>query len=295
MPVAGAVVLSLLTAFFYALSNVLELIEAEQIPDEYTLKIGLLGRLVRRPRWMLGAACDVVGYITQAAALALAAVAFVMPIIASGIIMALLLGTVLTHRSVRASDWIPAIVLSLGLATFLYEVLPTGGKDLAPARSWTLAGPTIVVGIALCVVCARGLAGPPRGALLGIAAGIAFGVSAVLTKALVYYLGFGLFAWVGHWESYALAVASIGGLVLAQSALQTGALGAAVGASEAMIPITAAALGFGLLDEQIDATGIGWLIVAASVVAIVWGIQRLARVEEYLLDTGGGAGLSLEH
>jgi hypothetical protein len=292
--VAGAVVLSLLTAFFYALSNVLELIEAEQVPDEYALKIGLLGRLVRRPRWLLGAASDVVGYVTQAAALALAAVAFVMPIIASGIIMALLIGTVLTRRSVRTSDWLAAAVLSLGLATFLYEVLPTGGNDVAPLGSWILVGPTIVVGIGLCVGCARGLHGPPRGALLGIAAGISFGVAAVLTKALVHYLGQGVFAWVDHWESYALAVASIGGLLLAQSALQTGALGAAVGASEAMIPITAAALGFGILNEQIDASRIGWLIVATSVVAIVWGIQRLARVEEYLLDASPPANLSLE-
>ena len=135
MPVAGAVALSILTAFCYALSNVLELMEAEQVPDEYTLKLSLLGRLIRRPRWVLGAACDVVGYCTQAAALALAAVVFVMPIIASGIIMALLLGAALTHRSVRASDWLAAAVLSLGLAAFLYEVLPTGGKDLAASET----------------------------------------------------------------------------------------------------------------------------------------------------------------
>jgi hypothetical protein len=208
--------------------------------------------------------------------------------------MALLLGAVLTHRSVRASDWLAAAVLSVGLAAFLYEVLPTGGNDLASARDWIVAGPAIVVGIGVCLISARGVRGPPRGALLGIAAGISFGVAAVLTKALVSYLGHGLFAWVDHWEPYALAVASIGGLVIAQSALQTGALGAAVGASEAMIPITAAALGLGILNEQIDARGIGWVIVATSVVAIIWGILGLARGEEHLLDTGTVPGLQLE-
>ena len=113
-------------------------------------------------------------------------------------------------------------------------------------------------------------------------------------KRLVHYLGDGALGWVDHWESYALAVASIGGLVIAQSALQTGALGAAVGASEATIPITAAALGLGILDEQIDARGIGWIIIAASVAAIVWGILRLARGEEHLLDTATVPGLLLE-
>jgi drug/metabolite transporter (DMT)-like permease len=291
---AAAVGLSILTAFCYALSNVLELTEAEQVPDEYALKLSLLRRLVRRPRWLVGAACDVVGYVAQAAALALAAVVFVMPIIASGIIMALLIGARMMHRSVRPGDWLAAAVLSVGLAAFLYEVLPTGGDDLASARRWIVAGPSVVVGIGVCLICARGVQGPPRGALLGVAAGICFGVAAVLTKGLVHYLGDGVFAWVDHWEPYALAVASIGGLVIAQSALQTGALGAAVGASEAMIPITAAVLGIGLLNEQIDAQGVGWLVVASSGVAIVWGILRLASSEEYVLDPGGAPRLIVE-
>lgn len=286
--------MAVLTAFLYALSNVLELMEAEQVPDEYALKVGLIGRLIRRPRWLLGAACDTVGYLTQAAALALAAVVFVMPIIASGIIMALFLGAALTHRSVRPGDWLAATVLSVGLAAFLYEVSPTGGRDLAPAGRWVFAGPAVVLGIGVCISCARGVRGPPRGALLGIAAGISFGVAAVLTKALVHYLGDGVFAWVDHWEPYALAVASIGGVVIAQSALQTGALGAAVGASEAMIPITAAALGLGLLNEGIDAEGVGWAILAISGIAILWAIVRLARSEDYLLDPAAAPGLLLE-
>jgi drug/metabolite transporter (DMT)-like permease len=280
--VAGAVGLSILTAFCYALSNVLELMEAEQVPDEYTLKLSLLGRLARRPRWILGAACDVVGYIAQAAALALAAVAFVMPIVASGIIMALLLGAFLMHRSVRRTDWIAAGVLSIGLAVFLHQVPPTGGDDLASASRWIVAGSIVVVAIGSCLVCARGARGPRRAALLGIAAGISFGVAAVLTKALVHYLGDGPFGWVDHWESYALAISSIGGLVIAQSALQTGELGAAVGASEALIPITAAALGLGILNEQIDAQHLAWLVVATSAIGITWGIVHLARGEEYL-------------
>ena len=284
MLVAVVVALSILTAFCYALSNVLELMEAEQVPDEYTLKLSLLGRLARRPRWLLGAASDVVGYVAQAAALALAAVAFVMPIVASGIIIALLLGAVVMHRSVRTSDWIAAIVLSIGLAVFLHEVLPTGGDEVESASHWTVAGPIVILGVGVCLACARGVRGPPRAALLGIAAGISFGVAAVLTKAFVYYLGDGPFSWVDHWEPYALAVSSIGGLVIAQSALQTGALGAAVGASEALIPITATVLGLAILHEQIDAKGIGWILVASSAMAIVWGIVQLARGEEYMRD-----------
>lgn len=292
--VGAAVALAIVTAFLYALSNVLELIEAEQVPDEYALRLGLIARLIRRPRWLLGVACDVVGYLTQAAALALAAVVFVMPIVASGIVMALFLGAALTHRSVRPSDLLAATVLSAGLAAFLYEVSPTGGRDLAPTARWLVAGPAVALGVGVCIAGARGVRGPPRGALLGIAAGISFGAAAVLTKALVHYLGDGVFAWVDHWEPYGLAVASIGGVVIAQSALQTGALGAAIGTSEAMIPLTAAALGLGLLDEGIDAQGVGWAVLAVSVVAILWAILRLARDEGLLPNAGGATALWLE-
>jgi len=56
--VALATGLALLTASLYACSNVLKLLEAEQVPSEYAMKLGLLARLVRRPRWLIGIGCD---------------------------------------------------------------------------------------------------------------------------------------------------------------------------------------------------------------------------------------------
>ena len=88
-----------------------------------------------------------------------------------------------------------------------------------------------------------------RTALLGIAAGICFAAAAVLTKGVVQYLGDGIFAWIPHWESYALAAAASGGVIGGQSAFQTGALAASVGATEATAPVAAAILGLVLLDS----------------------------------------------
>ena len=61
--VAIATVLALVTALFYAISNVLELLEAEQVPDEYAMRPALLLRLIKRPRWLLGLLSDFGGYI----------------------------------------------------------------------------------------------------------------------------------------------------------------------------------------------------------------------------------------
>jgi drug/metabolite transporter (DMT)-like permease len=283
--VTFAVLLAVLTAFLYALSNVLELSEAEQAPDEDALSPRLLLRLARRPRWLLGLASDVGGFLCQAGALALAAVAFVEPILSSGVIMALLLGSALTHRRLRRGDWLWAVALSGALSAFLYEVAPTGGRSVAPSNRWAIAGPTLAVVVAACIASAAVIRGPRRAALLGAAAGISFGVSAVLTKALVHYFDAGIFAWVGHWEPYMLAVTAIGGVAVAQSAFQTGALAASVGSTEAMGPLTAAALGFGVLDEGLAAEGaVPYAVIAASVVVIVLAIAALARAEERIVD-----------
>src|SRR5262245_33666981 len=211
-----------------------------------------MARLVRRPRWLLGLLSDVGGYLTQAAALALAAVVFVEPILASGVLMALLLAAAFTHRRIPARDWIGAAVLTGGLAVFLYEVSPTGGIDIAPFDRWSAALPLVVGIVAVCLVAAHSTHGAKRATVLGIAAGVSFGVSALLTKALMHYFGDGIFAFVPHWEPWALAVSAIGGVVIAQHAFQTGALAASVGATEATAPLSAALLGLFLLHEHVD-------------------------------------------
>src|SRR5260370_39781135 len=96
--VAIATALSLATALFYAISNVLELIEAEKVPDEYAMRPGLVLRLVKEPRWLLGLASHFGGYICPAAALGAATVVFVEPIPAPGIPMPMLLRPVVQGR-----------------------------------------------------------------------------------------------------------------------------------------------------------------------------------------------------
>jgi drug/metabolite transporter (DMT)-like permease len=281
LEVALAIVLALVTAFLYALSNVLELTEAEQVPDEYALRVGLMTRLIRRPRWLLGLLSDVFGYISQAAALALAAVVFVEPILALAIVISLILGAAMTHRRLRPGDWVSAVVLSGGLALFLYEVPPTGGHEFVPTDRAVIAGPITAAVILACIAAAKPSRGAPRAAFLGVAAGISFGAAAVLTKGVVQYLGDGIFAWIPHWESYALAAASIGGVIVGQSAFQTGALAASVGATESTAPIAAAILGLVLLDERVSFESASQIAaVVVSVCMILFGIAALARAEE---------------
>ena len=205
--VALTIVLALTAAFLDALSNVLEIAEAEQISQEHSLRPSLITSLARRPRWLIGLAFDGGGFAAMAAALGLGSVAFVQPILALALLISLALGVRLQDRIVRATDWAAALVLCGGLATFLYE-FHRGGRDLVPAARWVIAGPAIAGAVFLCVAGAQVSSGPARALLLGVAASIAFATSAVLTKAFMHYLAQGIFAWVPHWEPLRWGVSS---------------------------------------------------------------------------------------
>jgi drug/metabolite transporter (DMT)-like permease len=278
--VALAVVCSVAAAFSYALSNVLQQHEAEQVAQTETLKFGLLRQLAHRPRWVVGMGADVGGYVFEALALGVGTLVLVQPILSTSLLLSLFLGGVINGRHINRSGWIAAVVLAIGVGVFLYMVKPTEGIQRASDRSWLIAAPPIAGFVLGAVTLARLTYGARRAAFLGLAAGTLFGTSAVLTKAFVHYLGQGILDWVPHWEPYALAFTSITGLILAQSAFQTGALAAAVSAEQVLQPLTGVALGVGLLDEKLELSGpIGTLIVGAALIAMLGGVLMLARVE----------------
>src|SRR5262249_10147365 len=93
--------------------------------------------------------------------------------------------------------------------------------------------------------------------------------------------------WVPHWEPYALAVSSITGLLLAQSAFQTGALAAAISSEQLLQPLTGVALGIALLDEHLNVhSGEQVMLLTAALIAMIWGVLALAHAEEQALDEG---------
>lgn len=278
---AAAFVLALAAAFMFGLSNVLEQREAEQLPDNQSLRASLLVRLVRRPLWLAGFGADVSGYVCHAAALAFGSLVFVQPLLVTGLLFALLLRAAITGRPLRPRELLAAIVLAASVVVFLLVVSPHGGRSQAPLGRWVIAGPVIAASIAVCVVSGQRVAGPRRALLLGLAAGISFGVSAALTKTFVHLLGEGVFPMLQHWEPYALAVATLGGLVLAQSSFQAGSLSASIAALEVAEPVVAAAIGIGLLDERVETRGAAYqLAIVLALIAMFLSVLALSRSSE---------------
>lgn len=288
---AAAFVLALAAAFMFALSNVLEQREAEQLPDDDSLRLGLMMRLVRRPWWLAGFGADISGYVFHAAALGFGSLIFVQPLLVTGLLFALLLRAAITGRPLHRWELLPALVLAAGLAVFLLVVSPHGGTAQAPIGRWAIAGPVIGMAIAVCIVTGQRVKGPRRALLLGLAAGISFGVSAAMTKTFVHLLGQGVFPMLQHWEPYALAVATLGGLLLAQSSFQAGSLSASIAALEVAEPVVAAAIGIGILDEHVKTrSAIYQLAIVLALIGMFFGVAALSRASEFEDEPRGPLG-----
>lgn len=273
-----AVALALGSAFFFALASVLQQRAAAEAPEQKALRIGLMLHLLRRPLWLVGYACDWGGFGLQAAALGFGSLLVVQPLLVTGLLFALPLGAWWAGRRLGRGDWVAAIALTVGLAVFLSEGSPTGGRDFAPLGSWIVAGACVGGLMAACVLVALRARGATRALLLALAAASCYGITAGLTKSSVRLLGDGLGTFLTSWEPYVLAAAASVGMIINQSAFQAGALEASLPTLTIVEPIVAAVIGVTLFAERIQAHGaVAWTLVVCSVVLMAYSVLALAR------------------
>jgi drug/metabolite transporter (DMT)-like permease len=187
------------------------------------------------------------------------------------------MGAKLTGQRIKRIDVAGAVLVVGALVAFLTIANPSGGRDDAPFGEWLVAG-GICAGLA-AVLVALGQRGPAprRAALLGIATGLLFALSAALTKAVVDELDDGVFHVFATWHLYALAVVGYAAMTLNQLALNTGALAPAIATSMAFDPITSVVLGVTLLDESLHETPLGAVATVAALAAALIGMALLAR------------------
>ena len=89
---AVAIAVALVAALLFAVAFVMQQRAASEVPDDESLGLGLITRLVRRPIWLIGTGADTLGYVAQAVALGLASLVLVQPLLATSLLFALPLG-----------------------------------------------------------------------------------------------------------------------------------------------------------------------------------------------------------
>ncbi len=273
-----AIGLALVAGMCYAAASVIEHSVARQQRPELAMRLQLILALVRRPLWVAGFLVGAAAYCMEAAALALGNVMTVAPLLVSGLLFALPLSNRGSGRRMTASEWSAAVVLTVSLAVFVTVGAPRGDSSDSTGGRWlvAVAGVTVIAG-GLTVSAATSLQAR-RALRLGVATGVVYGLTAVLTKTTADLVGQGVTSVATHWQPYALMVASGVALLLNQSAFQAGHLAASLPAISVVNPVTASLLGAALFGEHLTARGPAALIVtAAAAVVMMAATVTLAR------------------
>ena len=274
-----AVLCALGSAFMYALASVLQQRRAAAQPEEHSLRINLLVRLLRDPAWILGLACDAGGYVLQFVALGHGPMVVVQPLLVCGLLFALPMGAALSNRRLERRDWASAVAVCVGLGVFLAVANPARGRSDMSGGVWAalLVATAVVAGALVLASLGRGPA--QRAVLLSGSAGVLYGAAAALTVTSAHLLSRGVGTLVVHWQPYALILAGVIGLVVGQSAFQAGSLDASLPTMSVVDPVASIAIGALGLGEAIASGPVALALEVIALLAMSGGVVVLARSE----------------
>lgn len=280
-------ILAVLAACANAVSSVMQRKANRRAPKGQNMSLRLIWSLLHQPAWFGGILAVIAGFLLQAAALGNGQLSVVEPILVLELPVTLLLASRVFRTRLHRREWGAAGAITVGLAGVLYFLSPSGGH--AGSISWW--GWAVGLGVNLAFIAAmvilgrRGPAGSgPRddkseamqAAVLGVAAGAAFGLTAALMKGMTTNFSRGITALFTSWQLYAMIAAGALAMFLLQSALNAGRLVAVQPAITMADPIVSVLWGVLIFGERVRG---GWYIGLAvlSGVVIATAVVVLAR------------------
>jgi drug/metabolite transporter (DMT)-like permease len=282
--------LAVLAACANGLSSVLQRKANKQVPRRENLSPRLVWSLLHRPVWFGGIVALTAGFLLQASALGTGQLSLVEPVLVLELPVALVLSSWVFRQRLGRSEWLPAAGMTAGLGGLIYLLAPSAGRPVQVRWYVWVAG----IGVNLALVGGltawarsrptdqarqessghRG--GTLRTALLAIAAGSSFGLTAALMKAMTRTLAGGPGELFTSWQIYAMVAAGVLGLFLTQSAMNAGQLIAAQPGLTLSDPIISVLWGVTVFDERVR---LGWYALGEAFCAgvIVAAVITLAR------------------
>jgi drug/metabolite transporter (DMT)-like permease len=247
--------------------------------------LGLLGRLLRDPGWLVGWLLNVAGFAAHALALHRGSIAAVQAILVVQLMVALMLTAY--RRGIRPSprDWVGTVAVCAGVATLV--LLRGGVRQSVPSRASVALFVLVVVAVvATILVVARRLAAQVRTALVAVGAGCCFCVTAVLVVVVTNDP-------VLDWPLLCLVGSAAGGALLVQDSFASGSLPTALTAMTITDPAASALAGAVLFDVDRPA-GLELTVgLPVSATLIVLGVVLLAN-SATLHDESAGARQSVD-
>jgi len=278
---------ALLASALFNVGIALQGLEARAAPTRLGLRLGLLARLLRRPRWILGLILGLVGIGPQVVALAEAPFVVVQPALAVGLLLLLLLGAKLFHERVGAGEVIGVVAIIGGLALVAWG---------APPHSEIHRGGTAVIAVvaalAVLAVAPFRLRGTRFDFAMGtiVASGCGFGASNIATKLLSDDVGAGHWANAGLWAVAGLAT-GVAATLTGMTAFQRRAATTVVPVStsvQTFLPIVLEPL---FLREHWSSANLDGATIGAGLIVALVGttlVSRARAVSDLIAGATGG-------
>ncbi|MEV7965976.1 DMT family transporter [Sphaerisporangium sp. NPDC088356] len=271
-----SVVLALLAAAGNATASVLQRRAARSVPKDKAFRPALVLALVRDPVWLGGIAALVGGFLFQAAALSVGALALVQPVLVielpfTMVLLSWMFGVKLDRRS-----WLAVGTVTVGVSVFLVSAAPGPGRQTPTSAEWVMATVVTIGTVIGLVMVARLFTGAGRAAALGVATGVGFAFTATFIKESTSVFQRDPAALPASWQLYAMVVAGLCSLFLLQNALHSGPLVAAQPALTVSDPVAGILYGTTMFGEHVR-TGHWILLEATGITLIIYGSFRLAK------------------
>jgi drug/metabolite transporter (DMT)-like permease len=256
----------------YNASIALQALEARQVSGEHSLRLSLIGRLVRNRRWLGATALGLAGWPLEIVALLLAPLTVVQPCLASGLILLLWLGATRLGEAPGRRELVAVAAIVAGVGGVAWAA-PERTTDHAGAVAIAVALVIVAIPIALPFLLRR--RADAIGTLMVIGAGCGYAWTAIASKLLTDELAGGAVLVGVAW--LASAAASEGVALLSEmSALQRRAathVAPTMFAVQIVVPVLLAPLIFG---ESWGDTPLGGVALVASMALAVSGAILLA-------------------
>ncbi len=276
-----AIVLVLLAAASEALSNVLQHRAAQSAgPGGSTERQGearALLRTLKMPLFLLGFLLMIVGYGFHVASLGLGKLSVIQVIFVSQLVFVLPFTKWVAKTSVSARDWAGAIIVTVGIALFVWFAQPTEGEMNQSTVQWLAAVGIVSLLCVIVIVLGYRMSGGPRAALIGCSGGLMNGLVAPLTKGTIAVGAGGVGAMFANWMIYATVIAALLGVLFPLMAYRAGPITASFPAVIGLNPIVATLLGVWLFHETLSGGVIPVVVMTLSSVMILLGIVWLSR------------------
>jgi drug/metabolite transporter (DMT)-like permease len=282
----SALFLAVVAALLAALGDVFQRRVTRVQPDHLTGTWRLLGNLVRHPVWLAGAGLSLAGLSTHVLALSLGAITVVQPVLVLELPFAVIVAAWLSRERLAARDGWAIVLMALGVVAFVSCLAPTGGDpgSVSPG-TWAVGLGVLLAGAGVLTLAGARATANRRAGLLGAAAGVGYGTTAVLVSAVGAVAPRGAAAVLGAWPLYGAVVVGVGSFVLLQNALAAGRLMATAPGLTLVNPLVAV-LGGVLLFGETPRPGVWVLGVVAGAALLVAGTVRLTG-SPTLADGGG--------